>query len=67
MGRLNVADTSEKYAFIIGNGTGSTRSDAFKIDWNGLIYVGNSSTGIDVSALLTQINEILTRLDSTET
>ena len=51
MGRYNIEDSTGKYAFIIGNGTSSTRSDAFKIDWNGLAYVGNSSTGIDLSAL----------------
>lgn len=51
MGRYNIEDSTGKYAFIIGNGTSSTRSDAFKVDWNGLIYVGDSSTGVDLSTL----------------
>jgi len=49
-GKYNVKDT--RYAFIIGNGTGdSTRSNAFAVDWNGLIYVNNAATGVNVSQL----------------
>ena len=32
------------------------RSNAFAVDWNGLIYVGNASTGVNVSQLQSIIN-----------
>ena len=49
-GKYNIEDSSGKYAFIIGNGTSDTdRSNAFAIDWDGKIYQGNSSIGIQVS------------------
>ena len=55
-GKYNVQDSNGKYAFIIGNGTDiNNRSNAFAIDWEGKIYVGNSSTGVDVSDLLARI------------
>jgi hypothetical protein len=44
-GKLNVEDTENKYAHIIGNGTsGSARSNAHTIDWNGNAwFAGNVS------------------------
>lgn len=55
-GKFNIEDTSNKYAFIIGNGVDSNNtSNAFAVDWNGLIYVNNSATGVDVSDLLARI------------
>ena len=55
-GKLNIQDSNGKYAFIIGNGISTdARSNAFAIDWNGLIYVNNASTGVDVSDLLARI------------
>ena len=49
-GKYNVEDSSGKYAFIIGNGTSDTeRSNAFAIDWEGKIWQGNSSIGVQVS------------------
>lgn len=51
LGRCNISDTNSKYAMIIGNGIdNSNRSDAFKVDWNGKIYVGDKD-GVDVSGL----------------
>ena len=35
IGKYNVEDTSNKYAFIIGNGTSSTRKNALTVDWSG--------------------------------
>lgn len=50
-GRYNIEDTAGKFAHIIGNGTYETRSNALAIDWKGKIYVGKSTTGVDVSKL----------------
>ena len=71
-GRYNVKDENGKYAFIIGNGTsGSNRHNAFAIDWNGLIYVNGSSTGVDVSALANSVTSgssaLLTSRDANTT
>lgn len=56
-GKYNVEDSNSKYAFIIGNGTNSnSRSNAFAVDWDGLIYVNNASTGVNVSQLQAVIN-----------
>ena len=53
IGKYNVSDNNDTYAFIIGNGsTTSARSNAFAVDWNGLIYVGNSATGVNVTNLV---------------
>lgn len=36
VGKYNVEDANDKYAFIVGNGTDSSnRSNAFTVDWNG--------------------------------
>ena len=51
-GKYNKEDSASKYAFIIGNGTSDTvRSNAFSVDWDGKIYVGNSTVGVNVAAL----------------
>ena len=53
IGKYNVGDDNSTYAFIIGNGTSTdARSNAFAVDWNGLIYVNNSATGVDVTNLV---------------
>ena len=52
IGKFNVQDSSSNYALIIGNGTDSShRSNALAIGWDGLIYVNNAQTGVDVSSL----------------
>ena len=54
LGKNNIEDKTDTYAVIIGNGsTKNSRSNALKIDWSGNIYVGSSSTGVDVSNLPT--------------
>lgn len=71
-GKYNIKDTEGKYAFIIGNGTDdNNRSNMIAIDWNGLIYLNNSNTGIDLSNLsrtlstaVSQIGDIQTALAS---
>lgn len=53
IGRYNASDDNGTYAFIIGNGSNTNaRNNAFAVDWNGLIYVGNSPTGVDVTNLV---------------
>lgn len=54
-GKYNLEDVDNKYAFIIGNGEFDAekkeliRSNAFAIDWNGKIYIGNDTTGVDLT------------------
>ena len=52
-GEYNIEDTENKYAFIIGNGENNAekliRSNAFAIDWNGKIYIGSDTIGIDLT------------------
>ena len=48
-GKYNVVDSNNTYAFIIGNGASDlSRSNALAVDWNGKIYVGNDSSGVDL-------------------
>ena len=49
-GKYNIEDTDNKYAFIIGNGTSdTTRSNAFAIDWNGGLYIGNEKAKVSLT------------------
>ena len=49
-GKYNIEDTDNKYAFIIGNGTSdTTRSNAFAIDWNGGLYIGNEKAKVNLT------------------
>lgn len=43
VGKLNVEDTNDDYAFIVGNGV-STRNNAFTVDWNGNIVADGDVT-----------------------
>ena len=59
-GKFNIEDTTGKYAFIIGNGTSdSSRSNAFAIGWDGLIYINNATTGIDLVDLVTKVQALI--------
>ena len=40
VGKYNVEDTNGDYAFIVGNGSASARSNAFAVTWNGDIVLG---------------------------
>lgn len=48
-GKLNIEDTDNRYAHIVGNGDASKRSNAHTLDWNGnawfagKVYVGGTS------------------------
>lgn len=55
-GRYNKHDTSCKYSFIIGNGYNANPSNAFAVDWNGLIYQNNSATGVDLNNKVDKIS-----------
>ncbi len=66
-GKYNIAqgDLNTEMAFIIGNGTSNqNRSNAFAIDWDGKIYVNNSTTGVDVSQLANELLGINTLVGS---
>ena len=65
-GKYNKQDTEKKYAFIIGNGTNALPSNAFAIDWNGLIYVNNASTGVNVATLASTISTMSDTITSLE-
>lgn len=66
-GKYNVADSNDKYAFIIGNGTtDDTRSNAFAVDWNGLIYINNAATGVNLATLASTITSLESRLSALE-
>ena len=67
-GKYNIEDTEGKFVFIIGNGTSdSARSNAIAIGWDGLIYLNNSSTGIDLTSLTSGSDGREIELQSTET
>lgn len=58
-GKFNIKDSTGKFAFIIGNGTSDTeRSNALAIDWEGKIYINNSSVGIDLNDLLAKVTAL---------
>ena len=62
-GKYNIEDANDKYGFVLGNGTTTTRSNAIAIDWQGKIYVNNSDTGVDVLDLLNRVKALETALD----
>ena len=43
VGKYNVEDANGEYAFIIGNGTASARSDAFAVTWDGDILIADDT------------------------
>lgn len=52
IGRYN-NQAASKFLFVIGNGTAdNSRSDAFKVDDTGKIYVGSDTEGIDITQLI---------------
>lgn len=53
IGKYNVATANnDTYPLVIGNGTNTNnRSDCFKVDKTGKIYVGNNPNGVDVTAI----------------
>ncbi len=40
IGKYNIQDDNNEFAFIVGNGSSSTRSNAFTVDWNGNVSAG---------------------------
>lgn len=50
IGKYNIEDTSDTYAFVIGNGTEDARSDALTVDWDGnTIMQGGLTLGTALS------------------
>lgn len=60
-GKYNVQDSVNKFAHIIGNGSGAAAADrhnAYAIDWAGKIYVNGAEEGVDVSVLDTEVDVV---------
>lgn len=56
MGRYNVRDARDTYAFIIGNGTSDTaRSNALAVDWSGNV-TGGTLNGVDVTTVQSDLS-----------
>lgn len=46
-GKYNIEDADNVYADIVGNGSSSTRSNAYTLDWNGNgVYAGKVTVGV---------------------
>lgn len=61
IGKYNIEDTADEYAFIIGNGTSDTnRKNAFAIKKDGSITIGSTTITEE------QLKKLLTLLDYTE-
>lgn len=43
IGKYNVSDSADTYALIVGNGTGSARSNALTVDWSGSVVMGGTA------------------------
>lgn len=69
LGKYNLEDVNNKYAVIVGNGTGtSARSNALTVDWSGNVVASGSVDGTDITASgdITSENAYL-QLDTTAT
>ena len=53
LGKYNVADSSNQYAVIVGNGSRSSRSNALTLDWSGNLSVAGNVNGVDIANLNT--------------
>lgn len=63
-GKYNIEDTQDIYAFLIGNGTSNTRSNALSLDWSGNLEVaGNVTAGNGLS--VENIGEGLASINTT--
>ena len=61
-GKYNVEDTENKYAHIVGNGTGTSvnkRSNAHTIDWKGNVYFSGTLTLGNTTITEDQLKKIL--------
>lgn len=76
-GKYNIEDTAGTYAMIIGNGTGSSPSNALTVDWSGNIQCGKTDTsgnlttngtinGVDIVSLLNRVAELETKVAALE-
>ena len=71
-GKYNIKDTNDKYAHIVGNGTGYKRSNAHTLDWDGNAWfagevkVGGTEQG-DIAAKTLATTEDIPTVDDTLT
>lgn len=49
LGKYNVKDANDTYAVIIGNGTGTARSNALTVDWDGNVEAAGGLTATSLS------------------
>ena len=45
VGKYNIVDNDGNYAFIVGNGTSTTASNAFGVKWDGTVEAGGHALG----------------------
>lgn len=56
IGKYNIEDTNDIYAFIIGNGDSSTRSNALTVKWDGTITASNGFGTATSQLSITRVN-----------
>ena len=67
IGKYNIEDTNNAYAFIIGNGTAhNARSNAFTVDWNGNIDFSGKISVSKLSWAGTTDNLVATATDNNQ-
>lgn len=66
-GKYNIIDHSEKYVYIIGNGTSNeTRSNALTLDWNGNLWLSGDVTATDTDGQEVSFGTLNDELKQTE-
>lgn len=67
IGRYNVKDDSDKYAFIIGNGNSNNRLNIFNIQWNGTSWISSDvCCGGTVDNPTYRLSDLQTKFDSSD-
>ena len=66
LGKYNIADNNNKYAFIIGNGTDEARSNALTLDWNGDLWLSGDVTATDTDGQEISLSALKSELSQTE-
>lgn len=66
-GKYNLLDSSEKYVYIIGNGTDKTRSNALTLDWNGNLWLSGDVTATGTDGKEISLNSLSAAIGSIQT